>query len=211
MVAIGQKAQIEPLAANLRVGLFGGSFNPAHAGHVHVGETARKRLGLDLVLWLVSPGNPLKHPDMWTKYATRVDSAQQITKRRPKQYVCESEMAFGTRYTLDTVRGFQARWPNTRFVWIIGSDNLANFHLWRDWQSIAREIPIAVIARPGDPARACLSPFARQFCRARLPALAAPILPAQNGPAWVYLSAPYCGLSSSALRDNSAIAPGSKL
>ncbi|PHR56077.1 MAG: nicotinic acid mononucleotide adenylyltransferase [Robiginitomaculum sp.] len=182
------------------VGLFGGSFNPAHAGHVHLAETARKRLGLDRVLWLVSPGNPLKDRADWGEYEQRVASALAITARLPNQLVCESEMAFGTRYSLDTLLGFVARWPGVRFVWLIGADNLRHFHLWRDWQQIAELVPIAVLARPGDPIKARLSRFARQYATARLPEDAARGLATRSAPAWVYLNAPYNELSSTALR-----------
>ncbi len=196
------KPKLELIANGMVVGLFGGSFNPAHAGHVHLAETARKRLGLDRVLWLVSPGNPLKARADWGEYDQRVESARAITAHLPDQLVCESEMAFGTRYSADTLLGFKARWPGVRFVWLIGADNLRHFHLWRDWQQIAELVPIAVLARPGDPIKARLSRFARQYATTRLPDHAARGLAIRSAPAWVYLNAPYNELSSTALRSN---------
>jgi len=200
------KAQLEPLAPRMKVGLFGGSFNPAHSGHVHVAQTASKRLGLHRVLWLVSPGNPLKSQASWGSYDRRVASAKSITSRLPGQFVCESEAAFGTRYSLDTIKGFQQRWPDVSFVWIIGADNLRQFHLWRNWRQIAKTIPIAIIARPSDPIRARLSPFARTFAASRLPQHLAKSLVNNKAPAWTYLNAPYSRLSSTAIRSDTDLA-----
>jgi len=104
------------------------------------------------------------------------------------------------------VRGFRLRWPTTKFVWLIGTDNLGHFHLWRDWPKIAREIPIAVIARPGDPVRALLSPFARRFANARITDQSAKSLPVKKAPAWSYLSAPMHPHSSTAIRNEKAMA-----
>jgi len=202
------KAQLEALGPGMKVGLFGGSFNPAHLGHLHLAETARKRLGLERILWLVSPGNPLKDPTLWQGYQQRVDSARNLIQAHTNHFVCanhfvcQSETAFGTRYTLDTVRGLQGRWPGVHFVWLMGADNLANFHHWRDWQDIATRIPIAIIARPTDPVLARLSPFSRQFATARLPEPAAKTLAGRNPPAWVYLCAPYDFGSSTAIREH---------
>lgn len=194
------KAMLEPLANGMKVGLFGGSFNPAHIGHLHLAQTAKKRLGLDKILWLVSPGNPLKSVKSWENYSERLQSAKDLTSAHPSQIVCESEKIFATRYTIDTINGFKKRWAGVDFVWLIGADNLRNFHLWRDWQQIVKALPIAVIARPDDPIIARLSPFARQFANYRLPEAAAKVLARQNSPAWVYLPAPYCQVSSTALR-----------
>ncbi|VAV86660.1 Nicotinate-nucleotide adenylyltransferase [hydrothermal vent metagenome] len=201
------RAALEQLAPGMRVGLFGGSFHPAHIGHLHVAETARKRLGLSRVLWLVSPGNPLKQPHLWQGYAQRAASARTMTAAHPGQFVCESEQAFGTRYTVQTVRGFQARWPGVHFVWIMGADSLQNFHLWRDWQQLAVQIPIAIISRPGDLVRPRLSPFARRFAQARLPDFAATALAGTNAPAWVYLPAPMQVQSSTAIRQGEDKSP----
>ena len=199
--SFGKKA-LEPLAAGMKVGLFGGSFDPAHIGHLHLAQTAKKRLGLDKVLWLVSPGNPLKPAKSWGNYSERLQSAKDITKTSPMQIVCESEKTLSTRYTIDTINGFKRRWPSVDFVWLIGADNLRSFHLWRNWQQIVQTIPIAIISRPDDPVRARLSPFARQFAKYRLPQTVAKSLVSRTSPAWVYLSAPHCPVSSTAIRQN---------
>ena len=130
-------------------GILGGSFNPAHAGHRRISLEAIDRLGLTELWWLVSPGNPLKEGrnDM-APLAARLASARAMAKRsRIVPTAIEAEL--GTRYTADTLRKLQHRFPNRRFIWIMGADNLAQFHLWRDWRKIARAMPIAVIARPG--------------------------------------------------------------
>jgi len=130
-------------------GLLGGSFNPAHAGHRRISLEAIERLGLTELWWLVSPGNPLKEGrgDM-APLAARYASARAMA-RRSRIVPTAIEARLGTRYTADTLRKLQRRFPNRRFIWLMGADNLAQFHLWRDWRRIARMMPIAVIARPG--------------------------------------------------------------
>ena len=129
-------------------GLLGGSFNPAHRGHVHVSREAIRRLGLDEVWWLVSPGNPLKPKAGMAPLAARFASALEMARgQRIRPTAIEGEL--GTVYTVDTLAALVRRFPKRRFIWLMGADNLAQFHLWRDWRSIAREVPIAVIARPG--------------------------------------------------------------
>ena len=132
-----------------RIGLLGGSFNPAHRGHRHISLQAMRALGLNEVWWLVSPGNPLKTEatDM-APYEARLASARQMAQRAPIR-VSDFEQRQGTRYTVDTVRKLKHRYPEHRFIWLLGSDNLPNFHFWRDWRGLARELPIAVIRRPG--------------------------------------------------------------
>ena len=132
-----------------RIGLLGGSFNPAHAGHRHISLEAMRSLGLDEVWWLVSPGNPLKEDakDM-APFRARLASAKQMVRRSPIR-VSDFEQRMGTRYTIDTVRKLKRSHPEHDFIWLLGSDTLPNFHLWRDWRGLAREVPIAVIRRPG--------------------------------------------------------------
>jgi nicotinate-nucleotide adenylyltransferase len=132
-----------------RIGLLGGSFNPAHAGHRRISLEAMQALGLDEVWWLVSPGNPLKEgaTDM-APFEARLASARAISRRSPIR-VSDFERRAGTRFTIDTIRVLKRRYPHDRFVWLLGSDTLPNFHLWRDWRGLARELPIAVIRRPG--------------------------------------------------------------
>ncbi|WP_375380649.1 nicotinate-nucleotide adenylyltransferase [uncultured Sphingomonas sp.] len=132
-----------------RVGLLGGSFNPAHGGHRAITLAAIRALALDEAWWLVSPGNPLKdgRADM-APLSARLASARRQARRAPIR-ASDVEARLGTRYTVDTLRALVRRHPRIRFVWLMGADNLAQFHRWRDWRGIARTVPIAVIARPG--------------------------------------------------------------
>lgn len=150
-------------------GLLGGSFNPAHGAHRAISLFAQAALGLDEVWWLVSPGNPLKPKAGMAPLSARVRSAQAMAARAPIR-VTAIERELGTRYTVDTLRALKRRYPQRRFVWLMGADNLAQFHLWKDWRAIAREMPIAVIARPGYDARAFASPAMAWLRRYRLPA-----------------------------------------
>ena len=138
-------------------GLLGGSFNPAHGGHRRITLFVRDALGLDEVWWLVSPGNPLKSKKDMAPLAVRFGSAARQARRAPIR-ASALERELGTRYTIDTLRRIRRRWPKRRFVWLMGTDNLAQFHRWRDWRAIARLMPIAVIARPGYDAAALASP-----------------------------------------------------
>jgi nicotinate-nucleotide adenylyltransferase len=132
-----------------RIGLLGGSFNPAHRGHRHISLEAMRKLGLDEVWWLVSPGNPLKQGDAdMAPFEARVASAEAIAGGAPIR-VSDFEARAGTRFTVDTVRRLERRYPQHRFIWLLGSDTLRDFHKWRDWRGLAREVPIAVIRRPG--------------------------------------------------------------
>src|SRR5215212_8961557 len=132
-----------------RIGLLGGSFNPAHTGHRHISLEAMRVLGLDEVWWLVSPGNPLKEDarDI-APFAARLAAAERMG-RRSRIRASDFERREGTRFTVDTVRRLKARYPLHRFIWLLGSDTLRDFHKWRDWRGLAREVPIAVIRRPG--------------------------------------------------------------
>ncbi|MEO6388240.1 MAG: nicotinate-nucleotide adenylyltransferase [Croceibacterium sp.] len=150
-------------------GLLGGSFNPAHGGHRAITLFAIEALGLDEAWWLVSPGNPLKPSAGMAPLSARVRSAQAKARRAPIR-VTAIERALGTRYTIDTLRALKRRYPQRRFVWLMGADNLAQFHLWKDWRAIAREMPIAVIARPGYDRRALASPAMAWLRRHRLSA-----------------------------------------
>ena len=131
-----------------RTGLLGGSFNPAHRGHRRITLAAIDALGLDDAWWLVSPGNPLKPAKGMAPLPVRLASARAMARRAPIR-ATDIEARLGTRYTLDTIRALQRRYPKRRFIWLMGADNLAQFHRWRGWREIARSIPIAVIARPG--------------------------------------------------------------
>jgi len=137
------------VCAMARIGLLGGSFNPAHQGHRRISLAAMRALGLDEVWWLVSPGNPLKEgaKDM-AAAEVRLASARRMA-RRARIQVSDFEAREGTRYTIDTVKRLKRRFPGDRFIWLMGADNLRNFHKWRDWRDLTREVPIAVIRRPG--------------------------------------------------------------
>lgn len=154
----------------ITTGILGGSFNPAHSGHRRISLEAIDALGLDAMWWLVSPGNPLKEgkSDM-APLAARLASARRVA-RRSRIVPTAIETELGTRYTADTLRKLVHRFPNRRFIWIMGADNLAQFHQWRDWRGIARTMPIAVIARPGYDGLAQNAPamgWLRRFVRRR--------------------------------------------
>jgi nicotinate-nucleotide adenylyltransferase len=149
-------------------GLLGGSFNPAHGAHRRISLFARAALGLGDVWWLVSPGNPLKPDADMAPLAARMKRAQALARRAPIR-VTAIERRLGTRYTIDTLRALRRRYPKRRFVWLMGADNLAQFHRWKDWRAIAREMPIAVIARPGYDAVALASPAMAWLRRFRVP------------------------------------------
>jgi nicotinate-nucleotide adenylyltransferase len=184
----------------IRVGLLGGSFNPAHGGHRRISLFAREALGLDEVWWLVSPGNPLKPAAGMAPLVARVASARRQARRAPIR-VTAVERELGTRFTVDTLRGLQRRWPKRRFVWLMGADNLGQFHRWRDWRGIARAMPIAVIARPGYDARAIASPAMAWLRRYRRSAASFRNGAEWSAPALVLLRFDPDQRSATALRD----------
>ncbi len=183
-----------------KIGLLGGSFNPAHEGHRHISKMALARLGLDQVWWLVSPQNPLKDASQTADYDQRLDQAV-AAARHPRIRVSDFEQRHHTSYTIDTLRALQRAHPNHRFVWLMGADNLAGFHHWRNWQQIMRTVPIAVIDRPGNATRALASPAAQQFARYRLNERDWSRIGNTAAPAWAFLSGPLSPLSSTAIRD----------
>ncbi len=185
------------LEAGMRVGLYGGSFDPAHEGHAHVAAVAQRRLGLSSIIWLVSPGNPLK-ADAHLSINRRIASARRMAGRG--MVVTDIEARLGTRYTIAAVRAFRRRFPSVRFVWVMGADGLAQLHRWRAWADLMAEVPIAVVARPGYALRALGGPAARRFRGARLHQDCARSLPLRQPPAWVYLTAPLNPKSSTRLR-----------
>lgn len=192
------------LSPGMRVGLFGGSFNPAHDGHAHVAETALSRLELDRVVWLVSPQNPLKDARETASLADRMASARSQA-RGPAMIVSDAETRMGTRWTIDTLRALQARHPGVRFVWLMGSDNLESFDSWRGWTDIMRAVPMAVVARPGSLLESRSAPAARRFAFARVSSRKARLLPGMQAPAWTYLRAPLNPKSSTAIRRQSGV------
>jgi len=186
------------LRPGMSVGLLGGSFDPPHPGHVHITREAMKRFGLDRVLWLVSPGNPLKARGP-AELSRRMSAARDIMQH-PRVHISDFEARAGTRYTAQTLRLLRQRCPGVRFVWLMGADNLAQFHLWKDWQQIMDTVPVGVLARPGDRISARMSPAARLYAPARLSALASPLLGRAQAPAWCFVNVPMSGTSSSAIR-----------
>ena len=180
------------------VGLLGGSFDPPHGGHVQITQEAMQRLGLDWVWWVVSPGNPLKKEGP-APLPVRIAAARALV-RHPRVKVTDLEARLGTRYTAETLERLIPRYPGVRFVWLMGSDNLAQFHRWRDWRRIMGTVPVAVLARPGAKLSARFAPAARAFRAAQLNEGEARMLARQGPPAWVVLNMPLNPLSSSAIR-----------
>lgn len=192
-----------PSPANgLAIGIMGGSFDPPHSGHAHVIETARRAAGLDRVWVLVSPGNPLKKTQ--TALVDRLAAARRRLSG-PTTHVTEIETRLGTRYTIDMLRRLKRLAPHARFVWIMGGDNLRDFHRWKEWREIAKLASILVIARPGANPKAGLSRFARQFSAHRIPQSAARSLARTKPPCWVYITAPFDPVSSTDLRKQMAL------
>lgn len=188
------------VAPGTRIGLYGGSFNPAHSGHRDTSLFALKRLRLDRIWWLVSPGNPLKNLSGLPSAETRVVHARQVAASNFID-VSAFEEALGTRYSLDTLAFLKQRFPSVRFVWLMGGDNLATFHLWRGWRELARMMPIAVVDRPGWTLKAQQGKAAATMKEFRRPEKSAGILADMKPPAWIYLHGPRNFLSSTALRE----------
>lgn len=180
------------------IGLLGGSFDPPHAGHAHVTRWALKSLGLSRVWWLVSPGNPLK-PRGPAPMERRIAASRALI-RHPRVVVTDVEARLGTRYTAATLRALRARYRGVRFVWLMGADNLAEFHRWKDWDEIMQTTPIGVLGRPGEMLAAGSSPAARRYRAARLSARRAAALPFRDPPAWCLLTGPMVRLSSTQIR-----------
>jgi len=193
------RVTLPPNAPHLRIGLFGGSFNPPHDAHRAVSLFAMKRLRLDRVWWLVTPGNPLKDNSGLPALDKRIDAALSLAAH-PRIDVTGIEAVIGTKYSYDTIVRLQHECPLTRFVWIMGADNLKNFHRWKNWRGIASIIPIAVVDRGGTALSMLGSPAAQALARTRLPEAAASKLADQAPPAWVFLHGMKMALSSTELR-----------
>ena len=191
-----------PVGAGLRIGLLGGSFNPPHDGHVHVSAAALKKLCLDYVWWLVSPQNPLKPKRGMASFAKRLEAAQRLASRHPRLIATGIEAEFGTQFTIDTLHALKRRFPDVRFVWLMGSDNLVQIARWRRWQAIFAQVPVAVVARPGSALAARGSKAANRFKPAARPADAgfADTAP----PAWTVIEVKRNPASGTRLRAQSA-------
>ena len=179
------------------IGLLGGSFDPAHDGHVHITREAIRRIGLDRVWWLVSPGNPLKVLQP-APMAERMVQARALLGDDPRVVVSDLEARLGTRATVDTLRRLQAIYPGVRFVWLMGADNLVQFHRWSRWREILARVPVAVMARPGAGLAARLSVTARVYRGSQV--ARAERLAGEAVPAWSFVNLPLHGASSSAIR-----------
>ncbi len=169
-----------------RIGLLGGSFNPAHRGHLEISRVALERLGLDQVWWLVSPQNPLKPERGMAPLGQRLTGARRLA-RDPRVRVSALEGALGTAYTADTVTALARCFPRCRFVWLMGADNLVQISRWKDWEIIFRTLPVAVFDRPSYSLRALAATAARRFAGQRLPEAAARGLAERTPPAWVFV------------------------
>ena len=192
-------ARLPPHARGMRIGLFGGSFNPPHEGHRLASLKALQRLGLDAVWWLVTPGNPLKDNAGLPPQAVRMAAARALVKH-PRIHITGFEADIGTRYSHDTIAWLQRRCPGVHFVWIMGADSLAGFHHWQRWRDIIHRVPLAVIDRPGSTLRAVHGPGAALLERRRLDETDAHLLATAQAPAFLFLHGPGSGQSSTALR-----------
>ncbi|MEE4235810.1 MAG: nicotinate-nucleotide adenylyltransferase [Anderseniella sp.] len=188
-----------PRIAGRRIGLFGGSFNPAHAGHVALSEEALKRLQLDEVWWLVSPQNPLKPTDGTADFNERLAHARALAAH-PRMWVTGLEARLGTRTTAQTFEALGPMFELGHFVWIMGADSFAGLHHWNEWREIPATLPLAVFDRPGWSLKALGSPTARLLQRYRLDSCDAPLLASTRAPAWVFLNMPLRYESSTAIR-----------
>lgn len=182
-----------------RIGLLGGSFNPAHEGHLHISLTALRLLDLDAVWWLVSPQNPLKAVDGMAPLADRMASAAAMAQH-PRIFATDIEQTLGTRYTVDTLAKLKQRFPGVRFVWLMGADNMIQLPRWARWQEIAATVPIAVFGRPAYSMRAMLGKVAQRYAHRRIDAADAGLLARSEPPAWAFFPIKLHTASSTALR-----------
>ncbi|HKL68458.1 nicotinate-nucleotide adenylyltransferase [Salibaculum sp.] len=199
------RAEIPYARAGQVIGLLGGSFDPAHGGHVDLTRAALSRFGLDRVWWLVSPGNPLK-PDGPAPLDQRMRRARAVMRHASVE-VTDIEAWLGTRRTAQTLAHLQGLYPGVRFVWLMGADNLTRFHLWGQWREIMHRVPVGVIARPGDRISARLSRAARIFRAHQLSGRASVLLGRAEPPAWCFVNMPMNSQSSSRLRARGAWRP----
>ncbi len=194
---------LPPHGAGQAIGLFGGSFNPPHAGHRQASLFALRCLGLDQLWWMVTPGNPLKENGGLAPLAERMRAAADVASH-PRIAISGAEAGFRTRYTADLIQILKERQPATRFVWIMGSDSLTDFHRWEDWRRLAASVPIAVVNRPRSLPAPLASRAAQALGRYRIDADDARTLPDCDPPAWLFLIGPRTAASSTALRSRAS-------
>lgn len=197
--AAGRIAALPPYARGMRIGLFGGTFDPPHAAHRAACLLAMHRLGLARVWWLVTPGNPLKDTRGLAPLHERVAAARALACH-PRIDVTDFEAQLGSHYTYETLSYLVRRCAGTRFVWIMGADNLRSFHRWQRWRDIAALVPIAIVDRLGPSLYATASAAGQALAGKRVPESAAESLPERKPPAWIYLHGLKSPLSSTALR-----------
>ncbi|HTW34236.1 MAG TPA: nicotinate-nucleotide adenylyltransferase [Rhizomicrobium sp.] len=190
-----------PVAPGLSIGLLGGSFNPPHEGHLHISDMALKRLGLDYVWWLVAPQNPLKSARA-APLDKRIALATKLVDER-RVIVTDVERTLGTYYTVDTLEALVRRFPQVRFVWLMGSDNLASFHLWKDWPRIVELMPVAVIMRPGSMLAPLQAKAMQRFWDVRRKHMRGFV--GVSPPAFVVVGGRRNALSSTALREGALV------
>lgn len=193
------RAQPPTATRGQRIGLFGGSFNPPHEGHKLVSEIALRRLGLDQLWWLVTPGNPLKSTADLAALEQRLDACEALADDA-RVVVTDFEIALPTAYTAATLAFLKKRYPSTNFVWVMGADNLPRFHRWQHWREIFELMPVAVIDRPGWHLKAIASKAAQAFRASRWPERRATSIVGTPAPAWTLLTGPLSDQSSTALR-----------
>lgn len=201
--AVKGKHRVSVAGRGPRVGLLGGSFNPAHAGHLHISRLAFKRLRLAEVWWLVAPQNPLKPADDMAPLTERLTNARAVAGSAAwgqRVRVTDMEREMGTRYTADTLKALKRRFPAHRFVWIMGADNLIEIPRWHGWTTVFDAVPVAVFARPTYSFRALTSKAARRFARYRIKEVRATALADMRPPAWVFVHIPLNAASATGIR-----------
>ena len=199
-VSVSPERLLPPHARGMRIGLFGGTFDPPHGAHLGAALLALKRLKLDRVWWLVTPGNPLKNTSGLAPLRERLAAARALVRSHPRIDVTGLEAVIKTRYTYDTILWLKARCPGVRFVWVMGADNLRSFHRWQRWRDIAKLVPFVVVDRLGPSLYAGASPAGQAMRGSRVPEHAAAALPGRKTPAWTFLHGLKSPLSSTALR-----------
>jgi nicotinate-nucleotide adenylyltransferase len=197
---MAQPARVGRIGVGRRIGLLGGSFNPAHAGHRHISLQALKVLGLQEIWWLVSPQNPLKPRAGMAPFAERIKGAQAAAGGHPRIKVTDLESRLGTRFTADTIAALKRHYPRDRFVWLMGADNLAQIPAWQDWTRIFTELSIAVFDRPSYSFKALAGKAARRYASYRVSPRRAKRLVGRKPPAWAFLYIPLHRASATAIR-----------